>query len=249
MVDATWAVAYGGFLYLKHLWDTWRTHRFGIYGTWGTGKTTLSRQLSTSGELEDMGTSEDTATEHPFDPNTGRYLPPPSTRKRVAMKNTQTLKMTQKTLNSTDIGGQMKYFDLWLEDMVGRDVECVIWVIDHRHLIDPKDQSQQLAFSRFVEAIVTGDYGFTDKALNKKAKKYKPLVVGLVANKADLWLDELWEKHWKTTRMNEHPIFQPFIRDLARLQACQIPTLKRPISALRNWSCEETIWDIMQAKF
>ena len=157
--------------------------------------------------------------------------------------------MTQKTLNSTDIGGQMKYFDLWLEDMVGRDVECVIWVIDHRHLLDPKDQSQQLAFSRFVEAIVTGDYGFTDKALNKKAKKYKPLVVGLVANKADLWLDELWEKHWKTTRMNEHPIFQPFIRDLARLQACQIPTLKRPISALRNWSCEETIWDIMQAKF
>ena len=39
------AVAYGGFLYLKHLWDTWKTHNFGIYGVWGVGKTTLLRTL------------------------------------------------------------------------------------------------------------------------------------------------------------------------------------------------------------
>lgn len=248
MVGLEGAIAYGGFLYLKALWDTWRSHRFGIYGAFGTGKTTLSRQLSTSGELEDFSTQADTATEHPFDPELGRYLPPPSTRKRVALKNTQTLKVTAKTLISTDIGGQMKYFDLWLEDMVERNVECVIWVVDHRHLLDENDTSQQVAFKRFVEAIITGDYGFTDKALIKKARKYKPQVVGLVANKADLWLDELWEKHWMTTRMNGHPIFKTFIPDLARLQSRQIPTLKRPISALRNWSCEETIWDIMEAK-
>ncbi len=248
MVELPIVVAYGGFLYLKHLWDTWRTHRFGIYGIWGTGKTTLSRQLSTSGELEDFGTGQDTSTEHPFNPDTGRYMPPPATRKRVAMKNTQTLKVQSKTLISTDLGGQMKYFDLWLEDMVSRDVECIIWVIDHRHLIDQNDQTQQVSFKRFVDTLLTGDYAFSEKSLQKKAKKYKPLVVGLVANKADLWLDDMWEKHWKTARMNEHPIFQPFVQDLARLQAHQIPTLKRPISALRNWSCEETIWDIMQAK-
>lgn len=248
MVDPGWAVAYGGFLYLKHLWDTWKSHTFGIYGVWGTGKTTLSRQLSTSGELEDFNALQDTSTEHPFDPDLGRYLPPPATRKRVALKNTSTLKLHSRTLISTDIGGQIKYFGLWLEDMVGRNVECVIWVIDHRHLLDENDTSQQEAFTKFVDAIISKDYGFVDKRMIRKGKRYKPEVVGIVANKADLWLDKDWEKHWGTTRMNEHPIFQPFIKDLARLQQQMIPTLKRPISALRNWSCEETIWDIMQAK-
>ena len=46
--------------------------------------------------------------------------------------------------------------------------------------------------------------------MNKKGKTYRPAVVGLVANKADLWLDENWEKHWNTNRMSEHPIFDLF---------------------------------------
>jgi len=248
MVDPGFAVAYGGFLYLKHIWDTWRAHKFGIYGIWGVGKTTLSRQLSTSGELEDMNLTGDTATEHPFDPELGRYLPPPSSRKRIALKNTNTLKMVNRTILSTDIGGQMKYFSLWLEDMVGRNVEAVIWLVDHRHLANPQDTSQVDAFNRFVECIVSRDYGFETKSMKKKAKTYRPAVVGLVANKADVWLDENWENHWNTNRMSEHPIFEPFKPGLARLQREMIPTIKRPVSALRNWSCESTVWDIMQAK-
>ena len=54
MVDGAGApLAYGGLLAIKGLWDSWRSHRFGIYGIWGTGKTTLNNYLSTPGEIED----------------------------------------------------------------------------------------------------------------------------------------------------------------------------------------------------
>jgi len=249
MVEPTMAVAYGGFLYLKHLWESWRTHRFGIYGTFGTGKTTLSRQLSTTGELEDVQPEDyDTTTHHPFDPDLGRYLPPPTSRKRIAVQNTSTMRMTRRTILSTDLGGHPKYYELWLRDLVGRNVEVVIWLIDHRHLRNPNDITQQQAFTQFVDSIVTKDYPFTERKMKKKARDYKPLIVGIVANKADVWVDEDWEKHWGTRRMNEHPIFEPFKADLSRLQRAQIPTIKRSMSALRNWEVESTIWDLLESK-
>tara|TARA_B100000287_G_scaffold263148_2_gene247636 strand:- start:4253 stop:5005 length:753 start_codon:yes stop_codon:yes gene_type:complete len=249
MVEGSFAIAYGGFLYLKHLWQTWRSHTFGTYGTWGVGKTTLSRQLSTTGELEHIDPEDfDTTTHHPFDPNLGRYLPPPATRKRIAVHNTVTLGSAKRTIVSTDLGGHPKYFDLWLRDMVGRNVEVVIWMIDHRHLRDKNDTTQQDSFRRFVDCIVNNDYPFTERKMKKKAKAYKPLIVGLVANKADVWLDENWEKHWGTRRMNEHPIFEPFKHELTRLQRHLIPTIKRPMSALRNWEVESTIWDLLESK-
>lgn len=249
MADGSFAIAYGGFLYLKHLWESWRSHKFGIYGTWGVGKTTLARQLSTTGELEDYSPEDfDTTTHHPFDPELGRYLPPPVTRKRIAIENTSTLRSVRRTVVSTDLGGHPKYFDLWLRDMVSREVEVVIWIIDHRHMHDSRDTTQYDSFKKFVDCIVNNDYPFTERKLKRKAKSYRPQIVGLVANKADVWLDENWEKHWGTRRMNEHPIFEPFKKELSRLQRCQIPTIKRPMSALRNWEVESTIWSLLESK-
>ena len=249
MVEGGFAVAYGGVLYLRHLWESWRSHRFGIYGTFGVGKTTIARQLSTTGELEDANPEDfDTTTHHPFDPDLGRYLPPPVSRKRIAVQNTSTLRTTRRTVISTDLGGHPKYFDLWLHDMVSRNVEVVIWMIDHRHLRDSKDTTQQDSFKRFVDSIINNDYPFKDRKMKKKAKSYKPKVVGLVANKADVWVDENWEKHWGTRRMADHAIFKPFISELVKLQRHMIPTIKRPMSALRNWEVEATIWDLLEAK-
>jgi hypothetical protein len=247
-MDPGFAVAYGGLLYLKHLWETWKSHRFGIYGTFATGKTTLSRQLSTSGELEYIDPEKyDTSTQHPYDEASGKFILPGTTRKRIALANQTTLKTHRRTILSADLGGHPRYFDLWLEDMVSRNVEIVIWLIDHRHLVDSTDTSQQDMFSRFAQVIINNDYSFADRKLQSKAKKYKPQVVGLFANKLDVWGED-WDVHWGTPRMNRHAIFEPFVPTLALLQTNMIPTIKRSISALHNHHCEEAIWDLMQAK-
>ena len=243
------SLAHGGVMWLRHLWASWRKHRFGIYGYWGTGKTTLNRQISTSGELEVVERDEqETSTFHAYSQKKGKYvLPKPSTKRvRVAASELMT---TTRTLITTDIGGHEEYFDLWLEDMVTRDVQIVVWLIDHRHILDPSNTDQQEIFTRFVDVLVTGKYPFKSRKLRRAAKKYKPKIVGLVANKADLWVDEAWRPYYGTARIGDHDIFQPFKEDLMRLQRyLMIPTLKRSCSALKNWNVERMIWDLLQAK-
>tara|TARA_B100001564_G_C20662897_1_gene682412 strand:- start:2530 stop:3300 length:771 start_codon:yes stop_codon:yes gene_type:complete len=242
-------VAYGTILYLKHLWASWRKNRVGIYGFWGTGKTTLNRQISTTGELEVVEHDEtETSTYHAYNQKRGKYvLPRPST-KRVKLTANE-LAFTSRTISTTDIGGHEEYFDLWLEDMVTRRVQIVIWLIDHRHLQDPSNTKQQDTFKKFVDVLISGKYPFKDRKLRKAARGYKPAVVGMIANKADLWVDDQWRTQFESSRIGEHPIFEPFREDLMRLQRyLMIPTLKRACSALRNWNVERVIWDLLQAK-
>jgi hypothetical protein len=240
------ALAYGGLLFIKHLYDKWRTHRFGIYGAWGVGKTTLDGFLSTPGEQPAPEDSH--ATQHPYDNQVGRYVAPPPTRKRV--KYQQSMKLLNRTIQSTDLGGQPAYYNLWLRDMVGRDVEIVFFLIDHRHTVDRTAVEQQLAFKFIVDALVDRKWTFRKWKMRRKAKKYRPRLVALIGNKADLWLynDPTWKERWKDDQVDEHPIFDPFRADLARLQRAGIPNIKRCISALRGWDVEETIYDCIQAK-
>ncbi len=241
--------AYGTILYLHHLWASWRKNRVGIYGYWGTGKTTLNRQISTTGELEVVEHDEmETSTYHAYNQKKGKYVLPKASTKRVKMAANE-LSFTSRTLVTTDIGGHEEYFDLWLEDMVTRKVQIVVWLIDHRHLTDPENTKQQEVFKRFVDVLISGKYPFKNRKLRKMAKGYKPVVVGMIANKADLWVDDEWRQHYETHRIGEHPIFNPFREDLMRLQRyLMVPTLKRSCSALRNWNVERVIWDLLQAK-
>jgi hypothetical protein len=207
--------------------------------------------MSTSGELE-VADEEgvETSTYHAFSQAQGRYVLPQPTRKRVAFPESTSAANVRRTIVSTDIGGHMEYFDLWLEDMIARDVQIVLWLIDHRHLTDPNNIDQQIAFSRFVDVLVTKKYPrFKTRKMRKRAKKYKPQVVGLVANKADLWLEDGWKTKFDSPRIGEHPIFEPFRKDLIRIQRhLMVPTVKRACSALYNWNVEVVIWNLLQAK-
>mgnify|MGYP005991309261 FL=1 len=242
-------VAYGGILWLRHLWAAWKKHKVGIYGVWGTGKTTLNRQISTSGELEiDELEEAKTSTHHSYSQKKKKYILPPPSTKRVRLNASETI-VASRTLSATDLGGHEEYFELWLEDMITRRVEIVIWLIDHRHLQHPEDNSQRDAFKKFVDVLISGNYPFKNRKLRKMARGYKPKLLAVVANKADIWLDDSWTTGAQKKQIGQHPIFVPFTQDLVRLQRnLMIPTLKRSISALRNWNVERVIWDLLQAK-
>ena len=206
--------------------------------------------MATSGELEVQDEEDvETSTYHAFSQSKRGYVLPPASRKRLTL-TMPTGDPVRRTIVSADIGGHMEYFDLWLEDMITRDVQIVIWLIDHRHITDPTNIEQQIAFSRFVDAIANGNYPrFKSRRIRRKAKKYRPQVVGLVANKADLWLTDEWKEKFATPRIGEHPIFLPFRADLIKIQRqLMVPTLKRACSALYNWNVELMIWSLLQAR-
>ncbi len=242
-------LAYGTIMWLRHLWASWRKHRVGIYGYWGTGKTTLNRQISTPGELEVIEHDEqETSTHHAYNQRKKKFVLPPSSTKRVQLHANELI-MAKRTLETTDLGGHDEYFDLWLEDMVTRKVEIVVWLIDHRHMVDPSNTKQLEQFTKFVNILISGKYPFKNRKLRKMSKGYKPKIVGLIANKADLWVDGEWKDIYTTSRIGEHPIFDPFRNDLVRLQRhLMVPTLKRSCSALKNWNVERVVWDLLQAK-
>jgi len=243
------AVAYGGILFLKGLWDKWKKHRFGVYGVYATGKTTLDTYLSIPGEIYDPEQLEK-STKHPYDKKKGQYQKPDATLKKVRYAINE--KVTVRTIQSTDLGGQVHYWPMWLRDMVERDVEIVIFLIDHRHMIDKTNVEQLEAFNYVVDALVSRNYPMNSRRDKKKSKQYSPRLFALVANKADMWLlnsdDKIWIERWKTDQLNQHPIYDPFRPGLDRLRRAGIPNIKRSISALRGYDVEETIYDCLRHK-
>ena len=245
-------LAYGGIMYLKHLWDSWKVHRFGIYGFWGVGKTTLQRQLSTTGELEVDPEEGHTATFHAYDQKSESFVLPKPNIKKVSFRAESRPTVIRRTISSTDLGGHPEYFDLWLEDMISRNVQIVIFLIDGRDINNPRGGSTQQSelFGKLVDVLITKNYPkFKSRKLRKKAKTYKPEVVALVANKADVWLERKWKKKLNTPEISEHPVFDPYRNDLIKLQRhLMVPTIKRCMSALHNWNTERVIYEILQTK-
>ena len=86
------------------------------------GKTTLDRYMTTPGEMEEIG--EDERTEH-FKLIT-RYMLPRPTRKRLGWNN------EKRVVYSADIGGQERFWNLWIDDMVSRQCEAVVYMFDDR---------------------------------------------------------------------------------------------------------------------
>jgi len=98
---------------------------FGVYGATMVGKTTLSYQLRTRGEVQQIN-KRTVGLER-------------ASRKVVKFDG------DSHTLKSADIGGEAMYWKEWVKDMRTRKVKYVIFMIDHRHLDSPSNLDHQLA--------------------------------------------------------------------------------------------------------
>ena len=230
------SILIGAAIWGQNLYNSWRPRKIGIYGTSLVGKTTLDRYMTTPGEMEDI--PEDERTEHTK--ILGMYMLPKPTRKRVKYDGERRL------VNSADIGGQERFWNLWVDDMVARQVEAVVFMFDDRAFKGVAEGVDQVAGFRFVvDNIIKRQYRYRNLRTWWKGRKYSPKQIMLVANKADRFFDDNAARLWPQGRIGEHKIFDPFRDDLIRLQKAGIPT-KRSFMATRiGWNVEATLIDLL----
>ena len=210
------------------------SHNIGVYGFTETGKTTLDSQLMTEGKVRPLGEGE--RTHHKKKLLSRHHKMPPNQVRRVRSDG------LQKTIISRDIGGHKEYFPMWLRDMYERKIKTLIIMIDHRHITNPDDTSNQLAFGYIVESLANGKrprgLGWIKRF---RARKWRPRRIIVLANKADIWLDEEGYSQWERGLISEHPVFQPFKEHLYTLQELAIPTRVDAVSAMLGWNVEDAI--------
>jgi hypothetical protein len=239
MVEPAGTALVGAAVWGQSLYNSWRPRRVGIYGAPKVGKTTLDRFMTTPGEMEAIPDEERTTHEKMFK-IIGAYSMPTPTRKRIGWDG------QKRVVYSADVGGQERFWNLWIEDMVTRGVEAVVYMFDERAFKGGDEGLQQIAGFRFlVDRLITRDYRYRSLRSRLKGRRYAPRVVMLVANKADRFFDETASKLWHDGRIGEHKVFDPFRDDLIRLQKAGIPS-KRSFMATRiGWNVEKTMVDLL----
>jgi hypothetical protein len=147
-----------------------------------------------------------------------------------------------KTIISRDIGGHEKYFPMWIRDMYQRRIKTLIIMIDHRHLEDTDNISNQLALGYIIESIASRRRPRGIGWLKRwRSRNWRPNRIIILANKADLWMDEESYSQWERGLISEHPIFEPFREHLYTLQELAIPTRVDAVSAAVGWNVEDAI--------
>ena len=236
MVDPAGSALVGAALYGQMLYNSWRPRKVGVYGAAMVGKTTLDRYMTTPGEMEEIGDEERTSHMKLL----GRYMMPKATRKRISWKG------QKRVVYSSDVGGQERFWNLWIDDMVGRQVEAVLFVFDDRAIKGGEEALQQIAgFKYLVDCLISRSYRYRNFKSRWKGKKYAPRLVMLVANKADRFFDENAAMLWQQNRIGEHKIFDAFRDDLIRLQKANIPTRRSFMATRIGWNVEETMIDLL----
>jgi len=226
----------GGIVWARELWNYWKPRKIGFYGPTMVGKTTLDRYLTTPGEMEDISPEDRTKHFRIL----GKYMLPRPTRKRVSWKG------EKRVIYSSDIGGQERFWNLWIDDMVARQVECVVFMFDNRVAEGGEAAIQAVGgFKYLVDSIIHKQYRYRNLISWWRGKKYAPRAVILVANKADQWWDEQANILWQQQRLGEHKIFNPFREDLIRLQKAGIPTKRSMMATKIGWNVEPTMIDIL----
>tara|TARA_R100001443_G_scaffold32817_1_gene46871 strand:- start:1304 stop:2020 length:717 start_codon:yes stop_codon:yes gene_type:complete len=236
MVDPAGSALVGAAVFGQSLYNSWRPRRVGIYGAAMVGKTTLDRYMTTPGEMDEIDDEERTSHMKLL----GRYMMPKATRKRISWKG------QKRVVYSSDIGGQERFWNLWIDDMVARQVEAVVFVFDDRAIKGGQEALQQIAgFKYLVDCLINRSYRYRTLKSRWKGKKYAPRLVMLVANKADRFFDETAAMLWQQSRIGEHKIFDAFRDDLIRLQKAGIPTRRSFMATRIGWNVEETMIDLL----
>ena len=228
----------GGMVFARELWHYWKPRRVGVYGPTMVGKTTLDRYMTTPGEMEEIGLDE--RTKQFRVPGLNRFLLPKPTRKRVSWKG------DTRVVYSADLGGEERFWNLWIDDMVNRQVETVIFMFDHRCTQGGEAAIEAVGgFKYMVDAIIHRQYRYRKFKAWFKGKKYVPKLIMLVANKADQWWDEQANILWQQQRLGEHKMYDPFREDLVRLQKAGIPTKRGMMATKIGWNVENTMLDML----
>ena len=226
----------GGMVWAKELWNYWKPRRVGIYGPSMVGKTTLDRFMTTPGEMEPIPEEERTSHYRIL----GKHLLPKPTRKRIGWQG------DRRVVYSSDIGGEERFWSLWIDDMVHRQVESVIFMFDDRSLKGGDDALQAVGgFKYLVDSIINKQYRYRKFSTWWKGKKYAPKSIMLVANKADKWWDDNASILWQQQRLGEHKVFDAFRPDLIRLQKAGIPTRRSFMATRIGWQVETTLIDLL----
>jgi hypothetical protein len=236
MVDPAGSALVGAAVFGQNLYHAWRPRRVGIYGAGLVGKTTLDRYMTTPGEMEEIPL--DARTKHTR--LLGRFLLPKPTRKRISWKG------QKRVVYSSDVGGEERFWNLWIDDMVNRNVEAVVYMFDERAFSGGEEAIKQIGGFKFlVDCLVNRQYRYRNLRARWRGKKYAPKLVMLVANKADRFFDENAAVLWQQDRIGEHKIFDPFRDDLIRLQKAGIPTRRSFMATRIGWNVEPTMIDLL----
>jgi len=228
----------GGVVFAKELYHFWKPRRVGIYGPAMAGKTTLDRYMTTPGEMEDIDLAD--RTKHFKVPGLNRFLLPRASRKRVGWKG------DKRVVYSADIAGEDRFWNLWVDDMVARQVEAIVFLFDNRATKGGDAAVQAVGGFKFlVDSILHKQYRYRNLRSRWKGKRYAPKVIMLVANKADEWWDDPANILWQQQRLGEHRIFDAFRDDLIRLQKAGIPTKRGMMATKIGWNVENTMIDLL----
>jgi len=237
MVGVAGSVLMGAVVYGKELYNFLKPRKIGVYGPSMVGKTTLDRYMTTPGEMDDI----EERTMHTSRLVGGGHVLPKATRKRVRWHG------EKRVVHSADIGGQQRFWNLWIDDMVERQVEVVVFMIDDRatkgnngDLIDAVGGLEFL-----VDSLIERKWRYRSIKTWFKGKKYAPKQIWVIANKADTWWDQNANILWQSKRLREHNIFDPYRPAMVKLQKAGIPCRVNMMATKIGWNVEQSLLEML----
>lgn len=228
----------GAIIYGREAYHFLKPRRIGVYGPTMVGKTTLDRFMSTPGEMEDI----QERTMHSRRLIGGGHVLPKATRKRVRWDG------EKRVVHTSDLGGQQRFWNLWIDDMVERQVEIVVFMTDHRVLNGNSGEKIDAAggLDFLVDSLIERRWKYRSLWSRWKGKKYSPKAVWVVANKADVWWDEKANILWQSQRLREHHIFDAHRPAMIKLQKAGIPCRVTMMATKIGWNVERSLIEMLK---